>query len=168
MADDQKKIEQSCLGQRVLNRLLTFAFAENSSSHVWMADVITALRVVGILGEHAVALRRISEHRTPIEFDSKGSEIDAFQLDRFRHDGNSLFANVNFDYGEFILECDQIPVDIPRRRTCNAWIRRKLHRKGRKVGSRRIDGVGDLIIKLLGRRPPTARLRDGSHPYERQ
>lgn len=168
MVDDEKEIEQAGLGQCGLHRLPAFAFAQNSGSHVWMADVITTLGVIGVFGDHAVTLRRLVGHRTPIEFDSKGSEIDAFQLDRFRHDGNSLFANVNFDYREFVLECDQIPVDIPRRRTCNAWIRRKLHRNGRQFGSRCIDGAGDLIIKLLGRRPPTARIRDGSHSHERR
>ena len=166
MSDDQKEIEQSGLFQCVLNWLLAFTFAQNSGSYVWMTDVITTLGVIGVFGDHAVTLRRLVRHRTPIELNPKRTEIDTFQLDRFRHNSDSSLANVNFDHREFLSESDEVPVDIPRRRARNAWLRRKLHRKRRQFGSRRIDGAGDLIIKLLGRRPPTARLSDGSHSYE--
>jgi hypothetical protein len=109
---EQKEVKQPSFGKRSANRFSTFSFAELFIPDMRMGHVVADGCRSRIESDDMIGVDASAPDSIPMEPDGKWSQIDAFELNWCRGDGQRFISAVVRPIAKLIVHSHEIPMDL--------------------------------------------------------
>jgi len=114
LTHDQEEVEQPALPQRVLDRYAGFPLTESALFDVRVRNVVVAGSWIGIDGDHLIGVAAADP--PDVQHNVERPQIDVLQFDGGCLAGDLGLTQIDLDLVELSVECEQVVVDLRRRR----------------------------------------------------
>ncbi|MCA9206349.1 MAG: hypothetical protein KDA59_25025 [Planctomycetales bacterium] len=113
--DDQEEVQQPRALQGPRDRLPSIPFTQFAVTHVRIRDAFVRRRGMGNDRKHFKARPIRAAQFRPVQLDAKRPQVQAVEFDGFRRHGDQTRFELDVDRFEFLLQGQEIAVDISYR-----------------------------------------------------